>query len=117
MLFLVDQIHDWAITQFREFVLQHLKPWHEFCEENYLFDWDSVYNKGRKRKRTCEEDHLQLPDWVELANDSMKTKLRTLAKEVLTEALEEEEEQERRRKIIKRLFPSGQAMKDITTAR
>ena len=58
--------------------------------------------------RTCsEEDHLQLPDWIELANDIVKTKIQARAKEILVEMLEEEKEQERRRKIIKRLFPSG----------
>src|SRR6266536_5702417 len=92
LLSLVDQIHLWAITEFRTFVLEHLRPWHKFCEENYLLDWDSVYDNGRqrKRKRTFSEGgDLLLPSWVELLSESLRQKVQVRAKESLAESLQE----------------------------
>lgn len=69
LLTLVDQTHLWAVTEFRTFVIEHLRPWHYFCENNYLLDWDSIHDAGpqRKRKRTLSNDHpLLLPGWTDL---------------------------------------------------
>ena len=108
LLSLIDQIHEYATTTFRDFVLRHLKPWHEFCEDNYLLDWKSNYNTGRKRKRTCSEDEdLPMPTWVDLLKDTGKrAKLNLRAKGLLAMAIEEEEERERMREVIKRVLPS-----------
>ncbi|KAH8599477.1 hypothetical protein B0O99DRAFT_724679 [Bisporella sp. PMI_857] len=57
-------IHLWAITEFRTFVTDHLKPWHKFCDDNYLLDWRSIYDVKPELKsmRTCDEDtDLPLP--------------------------------------------------------
>ena len=92
LLSLVDQIHLWAITEFRSFVLEHLRPWHKFCEENFLLDWDSVYDSGqqRKRKRTCSESKdLLLPSWVDFLSDSLRQRVQVRAKESLAKALQE----------------------------
>jgi hypothetical protein len=91
LLSLIDQIHLWAITEFRTFVLEHLKPWHKFCEENYLLDWDSVYDLGSqlKRKRNCEED-LLLPAWINHLTEPNWQKLQLRAKESLAKALKED---------------------------
>jgi hypothetical protein len=40
LLSIVDQIHMWGATDFRNFVIQHLKPWHEFCRKCYDSDVD-----------------------------------------------------------------------------
>lgn len=51
LISLVDQIHQYAVTHFRSFVMQHLNEWHRYCAENYLFDWDSDDDGTRTRKR------------------------------------------------------------------
>ncbi|KAI9770996.1 MAG: hypothetical protein M1840_002700 [Geoglossum simile] len=92
LLSLIDQIHLWAITEFRRFVLEHLRPWLKFCEENFLLDWDSVYDSGqqRKRKRVCSESRdLLLPSWVSFLSDSARQKVQVRAKESLAKALKE----------------------------
>jgi hypothetical protein len=92
LLSLIDQIHLWAITEFRAFVIEHLRPWHKFCGENYLLDWDSAYDCGqqRKRKRTFSEGgHLPLPSWVGLLSETQQQKVQIRAKESLAKALEE----------------------------
>lgn len=91
LLSLVDQIHLWAITEFRTFVTEHLKPWHKFCDDNYLLDWNSVYDvkPELKRMRTCSEGtDLPLPSWVNLLNDPIQRKVQARAQNSLAKALE-----------------------------
>jgi hypothetical protein len=91
LLSLVDQIHLWAITEFRTFVTEHLKPWHKFCDDNYLLDWKSVYDvkPELKRMRTFSADtDLPLPSWVKLLNDPIQRKVQARAQNSLAEALE-----------------------------
>jgi hypothetical protein len=92
LLSLVDQIHLWAITEFRAFILEHLRPWHKFSEENYLLDWDSVYDtsRQRKRKRTCSDgEDLLLPSWTNHLSETVRQRVQLRAKKSLTKALEE----------------------------
>lgn len=91
LLSLVDQIHLWAITDFRTFVTEHLKSWHSFCDENYLLDWKSVYDVKPELKqiRTCSEGPgFPLPSWVKLLNDPMQRRIQARAQKFLYEALE-----------------------------
>lgn len=91
LLSLVEQIHLWAITEFRAFILEHLRAWHQFCEENYLLDWDSVYDNGRqlKRKRTCSEvEDFPLPAWVDLVSEPIRQRAQARAKNSLRKAME-----------------------------
>jgi Xaa-Pro aminopeptidase len=93
LLSLIDQIHNWAITEFRTFVTKHLKPWHKFCDNNYLLDWKSVYDvkPELKQLRTCREgEDLLLPSWAQLLNEQMQRKLQERAKRSLEEAIEED---------------------------
>ena len=92
LIALVDQIHLWAIGEFRTFVLEHLRPWHAFCDENYLLDWDSVYDTvpERKRKRDLSEDSdLPLPSWASLLNKSAQSNIQAQARESLAQAIKE----------------------------
>lgn len=71
---------------------EHLKPWHKFCDDNYLLDWKSVYDVKTELKqlRTCEEGrNLPLPSWVKLLNDPIQKKVQERAKNSLAEALQE----------------------------
>lgn len=93
LLSLIEQIHNWAITTFRTFVIEHLKPWHKFCDNNYLLDWKSVYDvkPELKQLRTCREgEDLLLPSWAQLLNEQMQRKLQERAKRSLEEAIEED---------------------------
>lgn len=86
LLNLIEQIHLWAITDFRAFVLDHLKPWHTFCEQNYLFDWHSVYDvtDDKKTRWSCEENEdIHLPKWVDNLINSTRDKVQIQAKEYL----------------------------------
>jgi hypothetical protein len=90
LLSLIEQIHLWSITEYRSFILEHLRPWHKFCEENYLLDWDSVYDTGHqlKRKRACNEgEDLPLPSWVKHLDEPNRQKQQLRAKESLERAL------------------------------
>ena len=93
LLKLLDQIHLWAITDFRTFVIEHLRPWHKFCEDNYLLDWDSQYDcpSEYKRRRTCNEDEdLPLPSWVDSVDSKpVRQQIQNLAKQSLAKAIRE----------------------------
>jgi hypothetical protein len=72
-------------------VTEHLKPWHKFCDDNYLLDWKSVYDVKPEHKwmRTCSEDtDLPLPSWVNLLNDPIGRKVQVGAQNSLADALE-----------------------------
>lgn len=95
LLTLVDQIHLWAVTEFRTFVLEHLRPWHTFCDQNYLLDWDSIYDTSaeRKRKRKYSEDcDLPLPSWTNLLTELARRKIHVQAKKSLERAIEEHQQ-------------------------
>lgn len=95
LLKLIDQIHLWAFTDFRTFVLEHLRPWHKFCEDNYLLDWDSQYDcpPEYKRRRVCNTDRdLLLPCWVDSVDSKVvRQQVQTLAKYSLAKAIREHE--------------------------
>jgi hypothetical protein len=94
LLTLIDQIHLWAITEFRSFILDHLRPWHNFCEKNYLLDWDSIYDLGPKRKRNISDtEDLLMPSWVNLLNYTSQQKMQIKAKVSLAKALIERQQQ------------------------
>jgi len=72
LLSIIDQIHLWGVTDFRDFVIQHLKPWHEFgkiCYVNDIGFMNYVPEAGRpvvndqlvyKLPRSC----IRLPRWT-----------------------------------------------------
>ncbi len=96
LLSLVDQIHLWAITEFRTFVTKHLKSWHMFCDENYLLDWKSVYDvkPELKHARGAEDGTgLPLPGWAKLLNESAQQKVQARAQKSLAEANEKRRRQ------------------------
>lgn len=91
LLSLIDQIHIWAITEFRTFVTEHLKPWHKFCDDNYLLDWKSVYDvkPELKQMRTCSVGtDLPLPSWAKLLTDPAQQRVQARAQNSLVEALQ-----------------------------
>jgi hypothetical protein len=84
LLSIIDQIHMWGVTDFREFVIRHLKPWHEFCKKCYVFDVCSM--------EVCPEDGITsahqklqptLPAWARHFSHDAQAKLRTRADELI----------------------------------
>jgi hypothetical protein len=109
----------YAITRFRDYVIQHLRAWHEFCNENYLLDWGSKYNvpRERKRKRTCiEGEDLALPSWTKSLSREAQDKIQVRAKKSLETALDGEREYERNLKMVRRMFPGGQVIQEGTAS-
>jgi hypothetical protein len=93
LLDLIDQIHLWAITDYRTFILEHLRPRHKLCQDNYLLEWDSIYDTGeeKKRKRTkSETEDLNAPAWVRNMNEQSRRKFQSLAKLSLENCLNED---------------------------
>jgi hypothetical protein len=84
----------WAITDFRTFVLEHLRPWHELCEKNYLLEWDSIYDLGEHRKRRrmySETEDLMVPSWVAHLSEPNRRNIQCRAKNSLATAIKEHE--------------------------
>lgn len=96
------------MTTFRDFVIQHLKAWHEYCDANYLEDWDtddenSKRPQSKKRKReVSDEGDIRLPKWCKLVDEPLRRKMMSQEKESLTKTLEQEKEW---RTINGRVFP------------
>lgn len=96
--YLVDKIHHWAKTRFRNFVIQHLKPWHKYCDEDYLSDWDtddenSKAPQSKKRKHGIDDegDDLRLPKWCDLVKAPLRSKMLVKERESLRKVLRERE--------------------------
>lgn len=106
LLSLIDKIHLWALTEFRSFVLDHLRPWHEYCEKNYLLEWDSMYDLGDHTKRMrlgSQSQDLTLPKWAENFSGPTRQKIQDRAKLSLTNAVEE-------RKVAKGKSPDDEVI-------
>ncbi|EXM24013.1 hypothetical protein FOTG_08948 [Fusarium oxysporum f. sp. vasinfectum 25433] len=58
LLSLIDQIHLWGVTVFRDFVIRHLKPWHEFGKRCYVNDIDFTTSSSDKRIRIFDESDI-----------------------------------------------------------
>ena len=123
---MVDQIQEWAKTTFRDWVIKHLRPWHEYCEENYLFDWDtdnenSKRPQSKKRKRRLIDDggNVRLAKWSDFADAPVRVKAMARERAHLGAKLRDETKAISTRdeglwndmlKVVKRLFPSPAAL-------
>ncbi len=93
LLVLIDQIHLWATTQHRTFVLKHLRAWHKLCVENQLLNWKSCYDlgPGHKRKRAVSDDgDYALPHWATLLDEASKRKALVKARDSVDQAQREQ---------------------------
>ena len=74
LLSLMDQIHLWGVTDHRDFVIRHLKPWHDFAEKCYAHDVEQllgcVDTAGKFDPKTgmhgwrIPERYILLPEWI-----------------------------------------------------
>jgi hypothetical protein len=80
LLSLVDQIHLWGVTDHRDHVIRHLKPWHKFAEKCYrrdvkqmlgFVDTGGTFNpKTGLLSWAVPEFCVKLPEWSRhLTND------------------------------------------------
>lgn len=85
----MDQIHLWAATDFRDFAIRHLKPWHEFARKCYANDVDHMRSRSEsaKRKRITWTESgqvvgyvprysMELPKWAVHATEATRKKLK-----------------------------------------
>ncbi|KAL2830896.1 hypothetical protein BDW59DRAFT_177590 [Aspergillus cavernicola] len=83
LLSLVDQIHLWGKTDFRNSIIQYLKQWHEFGRRCYANDVDFLARQLKTDKVTQDgvtyqclpEACLQLPDWTKHLSEETRGKL------------------------------------------
>jgi hypothetical protein len=93
LLSLLDQIHMWAITEHRSFILDHLRAWHKNCDKNLLLEWDSRFDLGddKKRRRALNEaGELNLPKWVSYFSEPNQRNIQSRARRCLKQVLAEE---------------------------
>ncbi|KAK4243152.1 hypothetical protein C7999DRAFT_18457 [Corynascus novoguineensis] len=74
LISLIDQIHLWGVTDHRDFVIQHLKPWHEFAEKCYARDVNRMLGyvdtggtfdpKTGSHKWCIPKVCVRLPEWT-----------------------------------------------------
>ncbi|KAL2132938.1 hypothetical protein VTI74DRAFT_3128 [Chaetomium olivicolor] len=84
LLCVIDQIHEWGVTTHRDFVIRHLEPWHEFCEQRYLQDIGSAYQK-LLRGSDGAVLNVTLPEWSMHFKDERRAKLQQTAIENIEE--------------------------------
>jgi hypothetical protein len=88
-------------------VLEHLRPWHELCDKNYLLEWNSIYDLGehRKTRRVYSEiDDINVPSWVTHLAEPVQRNIQRRAKASLANALMEEELRKSKAPCRDRLF-------------
>jgi len=91
LLFMVDQIHIWGVTDFRDFVIHHLKPWHEFCKICHVLDTDSLPLCDGFDFNALEAQGmmwvLPLPEWTRHLSDSERRRLLQVSAKIQREAV------------------------------
>lgn len=83
LLSLIDQIHLWGATDFRQFVMKHLQPWYAFAEKCYHIDAVLLLrNPGlnlelRDGTVWCQMPsvYVDLADWAQHITDDARDKL------------------------------------------
>lgn len=83
----MDQIHLWGVTDFRDFVIRHLKPWHAFGKECYINDvgfMNVVPDMGTatvdgKPTFRVPAACIRLPQWTEHVTKESRRKLQERA--------------------------------------
>ncbi|KAK6832344.1 hypothetical protein RU639_004121 [Aspergillus parasiticus] len=84
LLSLVDQIHLWGVTDFRNSIINRLNDWHEFGRRCYANDVDFMFRnvgadrftRDGKEYRGIPEACLQLADWAKHLSEEARGKLR-----------------------------------------
>lgn len=84
LISLIDQIHLWGVTDHRDFVIQHLKPWHAFAEECYARDVENTLgyvdtsgcldSKTESQQWTVPSMCVRLPEWTQHFTDAFSAR-------------------------------------------
>lgn len=82
LICVVDQIHEFALTQHRDFVIKHIEPWLKRSEEGI----EETTRDADEGSDTMDVDfdscHLDMPEWRNLKEDSkdMRSEKRMLSR-------------------------------------
>ncbi len=63
------------MTTHREFVIRHLEPWHEFCEQRHRRDVYVLYSKLLLGPSDSKVLHVRLPQWALHLSEKRRAKL------------------------------------------
>ncbi|KAK4234590.1 hypothetical protein C8A03DRAFT_47120 [Achaetomium macrosporum] len=88
LISLIDQIHLWGVTDHREFVIRHLKPWHKFAEKCYAHDVGQMLGyvdtggtfdpKTGSHKWFVPQACVRLPEWTRHLTDDFSARRKHL---------------------------------------
>ena len=67
LLSLVDQIHEWGVTEHRDLVISHLEEWHEYCSISYARRAQALSNLPGFYQGRNERILWMIPKWAELS--------------------------------------------------
>ncbi|KAH7396561.1 hypothetical protein DE146DRAFT_657073 [Phaeosphaeria sp. MPI-PUGE-AT-0046c] len=89
LLSLVDQIHEWGATTFRDYVIRHLKSWHEYCHE--LRVADAIRTRAILGKNATSGQFLvfDTPEWAKDFGMDFRTELLRKMGKLLTKKVVE----------------------------
>ena len=94
---MIDAIQEYAVGEFRDFVIRHLDAWHEYCDDTYLHEMllvPQADQKGKRKRDDANEENVMLPRWCEFIDSRTKDKMREKAKASLRAAAMEQYEVE-----------------------
>ena len=93
LLAAIDQIHEWGVTTHRDFVIRHLRPWHEFGRRCYFHDASTMHERVGDFYDSWAPGkmnpvlNVDLPEWTHLLDsDEARRKLELAAAKHLREA-------------------------------
>jgi len=92
LLYLVDQIHDWGVTTFRDYIIRHLKAWHRFGRVAWAYDANTLRFILGKDFATCGKIiTFDTPDWAKNFGEDFKTELKQKSGKLLVKICIEEQ--------------------------
>ncbi|KAH8704609.1 hypothetical protein GQ44DRAFT_777889 [Phaeosphaeriaceae sp. PMI808] len=90
LLSLVDQIHEWGVTTFRDYVIRHLQSWHKYCRQLWIVDAIQMRAVLGKNSTTCGQfTTFGLPRWANGFGMDFRAELKQKAGKLLIKTLME----------------------------
>ncbi|KAF1959956.1 hypothetical protein CC80DRAFT_440179 [Byssothecium circinans] len=92
LLYLVDQIHDWGVTTFRDYIIRHLKAWHRFGRVGWANDASTLrFVLGKDFATSGTLIIFDTPGWAKNFGADFKTALKQKSGKLLIKICIEEQ--------------------------